>query len=44
MVRTASRSTRTGVTPSPERDPGHACFISCEDPDGIQIELWNPKP
>jgi len=33
-----------GATPSPERDVGHACFISCEDPDGIQIELWCPKP
>ena len=28
------------VAHSPIRDLGHARFISLEDPDGIQIELW----
>ena len=29
-----------GVQHSPIRDLGHARFVSLEDPDGIQIELW----
>ena len=29
-----------GVEHSPVRDLGHARFVSLEDPDGIQIELW----
>ena len=29
-----------GVSHSPVRDLGHARFVSLEDPDGIQIELW----
>jgi catechol 2,3-dioxygenase-like lactoylglutathione lyase family enzyme len=32
---------RLGVEHSPIRDLGHAKFISIEDPDGIQIELWH---
>jgi catechol 2,3-dioxygenase-like lactoylglutathione lyase family enzyme len=31
---------RLGVDHSPVRDLGHARFVSLEDPDGIQIELW----
>ncbi len=31
---------RLGVEHSPIRDLGHAKFVSLEDPDGIQIELW----
>jgi catechol 2,3-dioxygenase-like lactoylglutathione lyase family enzyme len=30
-----------GVEHSPVRDLGHSKFISTEDPDGIQIELWH---
>jgi glyoxylase I family protein len=34
-----------GVGHSPVRDLGHARFVSLEDPDGIQIELWvQPVP
>lgn len=29
-----------GVEHSPVRDLGHSKFVSLEDPDGIQIELW----
>ena len=29
-----------GVEHSPVRDIGHARFVSLEDPDGIQLELW----
>jgi len=29
-----------GVEHSPVRDLGHAVFVSLEDPDGIQFELW----
>lgn len=29
-----------GVAHSPVRELGHSSFISVEDPDGIQIELW----
>lgn len=29
-----------GVRHSPVRDIGHARFVSLEDPDGIQFELW----
>jgi glyoxylase I family protein len=29
-----------GVQHSPVRELGHASFISLEDPDGIQIEIW----
>ncbi len=31
---------REGVEHSPIRDLGHSRFVSIEDPDGIQIELW----
>lgn len=31
---------RLGVEHSPVRDLGHARFVSLEDLDGIQIELW----
>jgi glyoxylase I family protein len=31
---------RLGVEHSPVRDLGHSRFVSLEDPDGIQIELW----
>ena len=31
---------RLGVGHSPVRELGHASFVSLEDPDGIQIELW----
>lgn len=29
-----------GVGHSPVRELGHSSFVSVEDPDGIQIELW----
>jgi glyoxylase I family protein len=29
-----------GVARSPVRELGHSSFVSFEDPDGIQIELW----
>jgi glyoxylase I family protein len=29
-----------GVGHSPVRELGHASFVSLEDPDGVQIELW----
>jgi glyoxylase I family protein len=29
-----------GVEHSPIRDLGHSRFVSLEDPDGIQLELW----
>jgi glyoxylase I family protein len=29
-----------GVAHSPVRELGHSCFVSLEDPDGVQIELW----
>jgi glyoxylase I family protein len=29
-----------GIEHSPVRDLGHSKFVSLEDPDGIQIELW----
>jgi glyoxylase I family protein len=29
-----------GIGHSRVRDLGHSCFVSLEDPDGIQIELW----
>jgi glyoxylase I family protein len=29
-----------GLGHSPVRDLGHACFVSLEHPDGVQIELW----
>jgi hypothetical protein len=28
------------VEHSPVRELGHSSFISLEDPDGIQLELW----
>jgi glyoxylase I family protein len=31
---------RLGVAHSPVRELGHASFVSLEDSDGIQIELW----
>lgn len=31
---------RLAVAHSPVRDLGHSTFVSLEDPDGIQIELW----
>ena len=31
-----------GVESSPVRDLGHSTFVSIEDPDGVQIELWHP--
>ena len=31
---------RHGVEHSPVRDAGYAEFVSFEDPDGIQFELW----
>jgi hypothetical protein len=30
-----------GVGHSPVRDLGNSKFVSLEDPDGIQIELWH---
>jgi catechol 2,3-dioxygenase-like lactoylglutathione lyase family enzyme len=29
-----------GVEHSPIRDLGHSAFVSLEDPDGIQFEMW----
>ncbi|MGH3769524.1 MAG: hypothetical protein ACRDS0_24130 [Pseudonocardiaceae bacterium] len=29
-----------GVQRSPVRELGHSSFVSLEDPDGIQIEIW----
>ena len=29
-----------GVGHSPVRELGHSSFVSLEDPDGVQIELW----
>jgi glyoxylase I family protein len=29
-----------GIGHSLVRELGHACFVSLEDPDGVQIELW----
>ncbi len=29
-----------GVAHSPVRDLGHSAFVSFEDPDGIQYEVW----
>jgi len=29
-----------GVDHSPVRDLGHSRFVSFEDPDGIQLEIW----
>jgi glyoxylase I family protein len=29
-----------GITHSPVRELGHSSFVSLQDPDGIQIELW----
>ena len=29
-----------GIEHSPVRELGHASFVSLEDPDGVQIELW----
>ena len=29
-----------GVAHSPVRELGHSSFVSVEDPDGIQIEIW----
>jgi glyoxylase I family protein len=29
-----------GVAHSPVRELGHSCFVSLEDPDRVQIELW----
>ena len=29
-----------GVEHSPIRDLGHSAFVSIEDPDGIQFEMW----
>jgi catechol 2,3-dioxygenase-like lactoylglutathione lyase family enzyme len=29
-----------GVARSPIRELGHSRFLSLEDPDGIQLELW----
>lgn len=41
LARWASHLTEQGVTPSPVREvAGLGSFISFEDPDGIQIELW----
>ena len=36
----AAHLDRLGVEHSPVRDLGHARFVSLEDPDGVQIELW----
>jgi len=33
-----------GVAHSPVRDAGYAEFVSLEDPDGIQLELWWTRP
>lgn len=33
-----------GVAHSPVRDAGYAEFVSLEDPDGIQVELWWARP
>jgi catechol 2,3-dioxygenase-like lactoylglutathione lyase family enzyme len=30
-----------GVESSPVRDLRHALFVSLEDPDGVQLELWH---
>jgi catechol-2,3-dioxygenase len=29
------------VETSPVRDLGHSLFVSLEDPDGVQLELWH---
>jgi glyoxylase I family protein len=29
-----------GVAHSPVRELGYSCFVSLEDPDRVQIELW----
>jgi glyoxylase I family protein len=31
---------KLGVGHSPVRELGHSSFVSLEDPDGVQIELW----
>ena len=33
-------SRRARRRPFPPRELGHSRFVSLEDPDGIQIELW----
>lgn len=41
LTRWADHLKAEGVTPSPVRNvPGLGRFISFEDPDGIQFELW----
>ena len=35
-----ARLDQLGVAHSPVRDLGHSSFVSVQDPDGIQIELW----
>jgi glyoxylase I family protein len=35
-----TRLDRLGVDHSPMRELGHSAFVSLEDPDGVQIELW----
>jgi glyoxylase I family protein len=41
LARWSSHLQQEGVTPSPVREvPGLGRFISFEDPDGIQFELW----
>ncbi len=41
LARWSAHLAQEGVTPSPVRDvPGLGTFISFEDPDGIQFELW----
>jgi glyoxylase I family protein len=40
LVVWSARLDDLGVEHSPIRDLGHAKFLSLEDPDGIQIELW----
>lgn len=39
-----ARLDEVGGAHSPVRDIGYAEFISVFDPDGIQWELWAPKP
>jgi glyoxylase I family protein len=40
LERWAAHLDRLGVQRSPIRDLGRAEFISLEDPDGVQIEIW----
>jgi len=40
LVAWIARLNDLGVDHSPVRELGHSCFVSLEDPDGVQIELW----